>query len=135
MIPPDDVRRFFAEYFGMEPDAIPMGMRTMLDEIMDAVAEMNRGIRGYLPAGPEVRGLLEGGDGGVMGLLGWDAPTEQGTEGATPERTNVPIGLARATAAGMGVADASHLTEMMRTPAQPREEAQPEPPPEPAPTE
>ena len=60
MIPPDDVRRFFAEYFGMEPDAIPMGMRTMLEEIMDAVAEMNRGIRGYLPAGPEVAGLLTG---------------------------------------------------------------------------
>ena len=47
---------------------------------------------------------------------------------------HVPIELARATAAGMGVEDASHLTEMMRTPAQPREEAQPEPPPEPAPT-
>ena len=60
MIPPDDVRRFFAEYFGFEPDAIPMGMRTMLEEIMDAVAEMNRGIRGYLPAGPEVAGLLTG---------------------------------------------------------------------------
>ena len=60
VIPPDDVRRFFAEYFGMEPDAIPMGMRTMLEEIMDAVAEMNRGIRGYLPAGPEVAGLLTG---------------------------------------------------------------------------
>lgn len=130
MIPPDDERRFFAEYFGMEPDAIPMGMRTMLDEIRDAVAEMNRGVRGYLPAGPEVRGLLEGGDGGVMGLLGWDAPTEQELEVATPERADVPFGLARPAAAGMSMADASHLTEMMRTPAQPREEAQPEPTPE-----
>ena len=134
MIPPDDVRRFFAEYFGMEPDAIPMGMRTMLEEIMDAVAEMNRGIRGYLPAGPEVRGLLEGGDGGVMGLLGWDAPTEQELdvepEGAAPEQAGVPIGLARHVAAGMSAEDASHLAEMMRTPAQPREESQPEPTPE-----
>ncbi|HIV09109.1 MAG TPA: hypothetical protein IAC79_03230, partial [Candidatus Spyradenecus faecavium] len=135
MIPPDDVRRFFAEYFGMEPDAIPMGMRTMLDEIRDAAAEMNRGVRGYLPAGPEVRGLLEGGDGGVMGLLGWDAPTEQELEGATPARTNVPIGLARPAAAGMSMADASHLTEMMRTPSQPREDAQPEPTTEPTPVE
>ena len=113
MIPPDDVRRFFAEYFGMEPDAIPMGMRTMLEEIMDAVAEMNRGIRGYLPAGPEVRGLLE-----------WSGEVEQDTnvepEGEGAERVQAPIELARATAAGMGVADASHLTEMMRTPAQPR---------------
>lgn len=124
MIPPDDVRRFFAEYFGFEPDAIPMGMRTMLEEIMDAVAEMNRGIRGYLPAGPEVRGLLEGGDGGVMGLLGWDAPTEQELdvepEVAAPEQADVPIGLARHVAAGMSAKDASHLAEMMRTPAQPR---------------
>ena len=124
MIPPDDVRRFFAEYFGMEPDAIPMGWTSMFDELAKAMEEMTKGIRGYLPAGPEVRGLLEGGDGGVMGLLGWDAPTEQELdvepEVAAPEQADVPIGLARHVAAGMSAEDASHLAEMMRTPAQPR---------------
>ncbi len=134
MIPPDDVRRLFAEYFGLEPDAIPMGWTSMMDELAVAMEEMTKGIRGYLPAGPEVRGLLEGGDGGVMGLLGWDAPTEQELdvepEGAAPEQAGVPIGLARHVAAGMSAEDASHLAEMMRTPAQPREESQPEPTPE-----
>ena len=60
MIPPDDVRRFFAEYFGMEPDAIPMGFTSMFDELAQATAELTKGIRGYLPAGPEVAGLLTG---------------------------------------------------------------------------
>ncbi len=60
MIPPDDVRRFFAEYFGMEKDAIPMGWTSMMDELAVAMEEMTKGIRGYLPAGPEVAGLLTG---------------------------------------------------------------------------
>ena len=113
MIPPDDVRRFFAEYFGMEPDAIPMGFTSMFDELAQATAELTKGIRGYLPAGPEVRGLLE-----------WSGEVEQDTnvepEGEGAERVQAPIELARATAAGMSMEDASHLTEMMRTPAQPR---------------
>ena len=62
---------------------------------------------------------------GIRGYLDWNGPTPT-------------LDLARPTAAGMSLADASHLTEMMRTPAQPREEAQPEEPmtepaPEPAP--
>ena len=60
---------------------------------------------------------------GVRGYLDWNGPTPT-------------LDLARPTAAGMSMEDASHLTEMMRTPAQPREEAQPEEPtPEPTPTE
>ena len=58
---------------------------------------------------------------GIRGYLDWSGPTPT-------------LDLARPTAAGMSLADASHLTEMMRTPAQPREEAQPEEPtPEPTP--
>ena len=56
----DAIKAFIAEAFGLEPDAIPMGMRTMLDELAVAMEEMTKGIRGYLPAGPEVAGLLTG---------------------------------------------------------------------------
>ena len=59
---------------------------------------------------------------GIRGYLDWSGPAPT-------------LDLARPTAAGMSMEDASHLTEMMRTPAQPREEAQPEPTPEPAPPE
>ena len=109
----DVIKAFIAEAFGLEPDAIPMGWTSMMDELAVAMEEMTKGIRGYLPAGPEGRGLLE-----------WSGEVEQDTnvepDGEGPERADVPIELARATAAGMGVEDASHLTEMMRTPAQPR---------------
>ena len=57
---------------------------------------------------------------GIRGYLDWNGPTPT-------------LDLARPTAAGMSMEDASHLTEMMRTPAQPREEPQPEPTPEPEP--
>ena len=57
---------------------------------------------------------------GIRGYLDWSGPTPT-------------LDLARPTAAGMSMEDASHLTEMMRTPAQPREEPQPEPTPEPEP--
>ena len=57
---------------------------------------------------------------GIRGYLDWNGPTPT-------------LDLARPTAAGMSMEDASHLTEMIRTPAQPREEPQPEPTPEPEP--
>ena len=97
----DTMRAFLAEAFGLEPDAIPAGWTYAFDDIVKAMEELTKGIRGYLD---------------------WSgtAPT---------------LDLARPTAAGMSMEDASHLTEMMRTPAQPREEAQPEPTSEPSPVE
>ncbi len=56
----DAIRAFIAEAFGLEKDAIPMGWTYMFDEIAKAMEEMTKGIRGYLPAGPEVAGLLTG---------------------------------------------------------------------------
>lgn len=56
----DTMRAFLAEAFGLEPDAIPMGWTSMFDELAKAMEEMTKGIRGYLPAGPEVAGLLTG---------------------------------------------------------------------------
>ena len=56
----DAIRAFIAEAFGLEPDAIPAGWTSMMDELAKAMEEMAKGIRGYLPAGPEVAGLLTG---------------------------------------------------------------------------
>ena len=56
----DAIKAFIAEAFGLEPDAIPAGWTYMFDEIAKAMEEMTKGIRGYLPAGPEVAGLLTG---------------------------------------------------------------------------
>ena len=95
----DTIKAFLAEAFGLEPDAIPMGWTYAFDDIVKAMEELTKGIRGYLD---------------------WSGPAPT-------------LDLARPTAAGMSMEDASHLTEMMRTPAQPREEAQPEPTPELAP--
>lgn len=56
----DAIKAFIAEAFGLEPDAIPMGWTSMMDELAVAMEEMTKGIRGYLPAGPEVAELLTG---------------------------------------------------------------------------
>lgn len=56
----DAIKAFIAEAFGLEKDAIPMGWTSMFDELAKAMEELTKGIRGYLPAGPEVAGLLTG---------------------------------------------------------------------------